>query len=227
MTSAMRASSWGDVYDYSRQVEEVTSVHSGDREALDDDVMLFGAGGVTSGPLPPTPNGGMVVSMPPVPHWGGLDAVCVAAGSSESTSPPVGPTPELRHHRHDREALSDTVANDTASFTQRSHAGHASSPLGQISRSSEELSLHAQEPSTSHGHRGHQPYEEYDDEDDDSSFFARNSEGVEDTRLSTSEMFRDEDEDSEDEDSAPLEVRRRRPSWSVAEPPPDSDSEPS
>ena len=58
----MRASSWGDVGDYGRlaRAQEVASMHSGagdHDEPLDPDVVVVGAGGVATGPLPPTPSG--------------------------------------------------------------------------------------------------------------------------------------------------------------------------
>lgn len=58
----MRASSWGDVGDYGRlaRAQEVASMHSGagdHDEPLDLDVVVVGAGGFATGPLPPTPSG--------------------------------------------------------------------------------------------------------------------------------------------------------------------------
>jgi hypothetical protein len=57
----MRASSWGDVGEYGRfaHAHEAASMHSGagdHDEPLDPDVVVVGAGGVATGPLPPTPS---------------------------------------------------------------------------------------------------------------------------------------------------------------------------
>ena len=220
VTMAMRASSWGNVGEYSRQAEEVTSIHSGDREeAVDEEVMLFGASGVANGPLPPTPNGGINVPMSPVPNFSALDAVCLDAQSPpQSHHSTLKAVPhELLHSVTGRDPATeaDPAAHDASTYGRgasgvaSSSRPHAPSPLAHLSYSSEDLGQY-----------------DYDDDDDSSSFFERASEvdGAEDDGpLSTSQIFDDEDDES-DEESVPLEVRRRRPSWSVVPPDQDQDS---
>lgn len=217
-------------------MEEVQSIHSGERldEGIDEDVMLFGAGGVANGPLPPTPNGSILIAVPPVPHLSALSAACGPDGSgSPSASPATSPSPststpstlkavphELLHSVMGRDPATeaDPATNEPGLYSRPvSSRPHAPSPLVQLSYSSEELGGGM------------------DDDDDDSSFFDRDSEAGPPrsvgSRMYESDGSRSGDSDAEDddeeEDIIPLEVRRRRPSWSITEAdlPSDSDEE--
>lgn len=207
-------------------MEEVQSIHSGERldEGIDEDVMLFGAGGVANGPLPPTPNGSILIAVPPVPHLSALSAACGPDGvGSSSSSPVTSPstsTPstlkavphELLHSVMGRDPATeaDPATSEPGMYSRPvSSRPHAPSPLVQLSYSSEELGGGL------------------DDDDDDSSFFDRDSEAGP-PRSVGSRMYEsdgsvsgdsdaEDDDDDEEEDVVPLEVRRRRPSWSVTE----------
>ncbi|KAI0052316.1 kinase-like protein [Auriscalpium vulgare] len=205
VSNPQRASSWGDVGEYGRQAEDVTSMHSGDREdGVPEDVLFVGAGGVALYPLPPTPNGVMSVSVPPVPPFSRLDATPSIVDAPTLTAVPL----DLLHPVTGRDPASapDPAMHD-AGFSRHSSRIHAPSPLVQLSYSSEELD---------------QEDDIYDD-DSSSDFFARASDDLDvgDHRPTASEIF-DDDADTDDDDSMPIEVRRRRPSKSV---PPDSDVE--
>jgi hypothetical protein len=92
---AMRASSWGDVGEYGRLVraQDVASMHSGagdHDEPLDPDVVVVGAGGVATGPLPPTPSGsaGALATIGIAPPYSKLAGGIPCRGPRGPPSPP-------------------------------------------------------------------------------------------------------------------------------------------
>ena len=251
---AMRASSWGDVGEYGRfrHLHEVASIHSGagdHDEPLDPDVVVVGAGGVATGPLPPTPS---------------ASAGVLSAGG---LAPPYVTPAEVLCHV----AQPLPPPSTTGSASRGSHGsgfGAATSAMGSrwyspphAPRSLMQLSSSYSSEVLGSGEGVGNGVGEGDDDDDDASdgdsdsFFARNSEEAPRPRVVGPDVPRavfrhhgnddddweygapersagagrgkvvygveeeddDDDDDASDGDSdgAPIEVRRRRPSWTV------------
>ncbi|OBZ66315.1 Serine/threonine-protein kinase ssp1 [Grifola frondosa] len=191
---AMRAASWGEVAEYARPSEDLTSLYSGERaeEQLDEDTLLLGAGGVAQSPLSSTPS-----------------ALLSTVSSVTSLGPPAKSAALALLHR----AESNEAPIEPAPAEGRASQGQArlrtTSPLAQVSYSRDGL-------------RRSTSYDSCDD--DSSFFAPRSARhsaaGSVDLQPSTSQMYQDEDEESEDDDEVHLEVRTRRPSVSTDIPPP-------
>ncbi|KZT01532.1 kinase-like protein [Laetiporus sulphureus 93-53] len=197
ITFAMRAASWGEVADYGRPSEDVTSLYSGDRgDELDDETLLLGAGGVAQSPIPSIPSGL-------------LSTVSSMSSQSLGHSPP--PTISAAYALLQRTDVGEPAsAPDPAALDaarQSQIRPRASSPLAHsckiVQPSIEQaLSRHDSDTSSSYDHDSDSSILSYDDME---------------LQPSTSQMYQDEDdedEESEDEDQVRLEVRTRRPSTS-------------
>ncbi|KDQ52644.1 hypothetical protein JAAARDRAFT_472372 [Jaapia argillacea MUCL 33604] len=203
LTATMRASSWGETAEYARQSEDITSIHSGDRwdDAVDDEVMHLGAGGVSDDPNLPSF------------HISAASSSLRMGGAKPTPLPLLQPQPErfFDEPGGSLPLIADPAMQDIVRQGSRSHA---MSPLAQVSY---------------YPDRPEDDYDE--DDDDDSSFFDRASEYETNRRNNTSQMYDDEDIEDEDDDddesdeAVPLEVRRRRPSVSVTVTSPPSSSE--
>jgi hypothetical protein len=213
---AVRAASWGNVADFHRgsraHAEEVTSIYSGGGEdAIDDDVMLFGAGGVANAPAGPLP-------VPPMqPFAASLDDTGhpVSAGGHAMAVPL-----ELLHSVTGRDpaALADPATQDAMSLARAQTRTHARSPLVQAygSGDDDDDDSDGGDDSDTGGGDGAPDSGSYNDDSDD-SFFERTSEDVNARRPTASEIFGSEDEDEDDVEDPRhvVEVRRRRPSFAL------------
>ncbi|KAI0925686.1 hypothetical protein AcW1_008060 [Taiwanofungus camphoratus] len=190
LSLAMRAASWGEVAEYARPSEDLTSLYSGERaeEALDDDTLFLGAGGVAQSPVPSIPSGLLST---------------VSSTNSLTPGPSVPPSMSAAHailqrtEGGDLSSAPDPAAQDTRQTQMRLRT---TSPLARMSYNPRNISLDAA------------AYDEYDDD----SMFEEDSRSSEldevDLQPSTSQMYQDEDEESDDEDQFHLEVRPRRTS---------------
>ncbi|KAI0359800.1 kinase-like protein [Trametes cingulata] len=234
LTKAMRAASWtGPEFAHARPSEDMTSLYSGERpeDALDDDTLLLGAGGVAHSPVPSVPNSALLSTVSSANSMIGAPATMSAAHAILARSPEGAADVPGTASQQDPGAAARPPPSQQARL-------RTTSPLAQVSYHPSELSV----ASTSSG-------VSYDSADDGSSIFtpppaatrSRRSreivldedvdvslddlvddddeEGDEsfDLQPSTSQMYQDEDEESEDEEEVPLEVRTRRPSASAAD----------
>ncbi|KAF9232951.1 kinase-like domain-containing protein [Melanogaster broomeanus] len=191
LTAARRASSWGDPVNY---VEDVTSLNSG--EALDDDVMLLGAGGISNEPTT------FVSNLP----WGLNHAT-----EAINHSPPVlrHPQPERLHIVSSVHSPSDT-SHDSAHNRHLRSTTASPSPLHHVTSESDLIETSD---------------DEYDDDlESDSSFFRDTHRQRQPQAFppSTSQLYDDDEEDEgdeededTDEETVPIEFKRRRPSVST------------
>lgn len=202
LTLAMRAASWGEVADYGRPSEDMTSLYSAERDdALDDDTLLLGAGGVAQSPVTSLPSGL-------------LSTVSSLNSLNSTASPPVISVAQTLLHRGEvgeTATAADPAAQDAAALARQSQQrSRTTSPLAQMTYNHGEISINQLVP----------PY--VDDYDDASSFFDRDSQssvldfGDVELQPSTSQRYQDEDEESDDDDQVRLEVRPRRPSQSAS-----------
>jgi hypothetical protein len=168
---AMRASSWGDVGDYSRLVRarDVASIHSGaGDEPLDLDVFVVGAGGVATDPLPPTPSGsaGALAAIGLAPQYSGKHGGISCRGPR---GPPLVVPGSASHGSGFGAVGSPVVVGGSRRHASSTHAPHSIMQLSS-SLSSEEGGLHAGE--------GEGEGDDHISDGDSDSFFARNSEEV-------------------------------------------------
>ncbi|TCD67168.1 hypothetical protein EIP91_000453, partial [Steccherinum ochraceum] len=193
LTNAMRAASWGEV----RPSEDLTSLYSGERmdDALDQDTMLLGAGGVAQSPISSLPTGSGVLSTvsssislgPPV-----LSAAqaLLLARTDNNTDPPALPS------------APDPAAQDRQRLSQYRISHHQStSPLAR--------------PSYSRGETSGTAVTNYSssEESEDLCIGQRTPSELDyhptNLQRSTSQMYREEDEASSDdseEHARPLEA---------------------
>lgn len=210
LTLAMRAASWGEVGDYARPSEDMTSLYSGERgdDALDDATLFLGAGGVAASPI----SSGLLSTVSSNNSYEELPAALVAPRALSAAHAIL-----QRNDGGEAASAADPATQDAAALA-RQRGPRTTSPLAQVSYNEGELSI---DRVRSYGS---------DEFDDASSIFGpdgSHSSGVsceDDVELqpSTSQMYQDEDEESEDEEHVRLEVRTRRPSASAADrsPPP-------
>ncbi|GBE87959.1 kinase-like domain-containing protein [Sparassis latifolia] len=188
----MRAASWGEVNNYSRPSEDMTSLYSGERadDALDEDTLLLGAGGVAQSPVPSIPSGLLSTvsstNSTTNPAWSAAQAILQRAEIGEHA--PV----------HDQSVPDMSRQSSTRLRT--------TSPLSQMPYNHRHLTAES---------------DSVDSYDDDSSIFdpdAQSEVDYDDVALqpSTSQMYQAEDDESEDEEEFQLEVRTRRPSASAS-----------
>lgn len=203
LTQAMRAASWGEVGGYARPSEDMTSLYSDHGEdGPDEDTYLVGFGGVAQSPVSTVPSAVLstVSSMgslsPPVP----MSAAQVLLQRVEpSAEPPSAADPALQ----DPGLLQ----------RQAQYRSHATSPLSRPT-SQQDIAAHA--PTFEDSDEEDEEAGEAEEEGSEASGERTPSElDYHDAQPSMREIFQDDDEDSDDEDSQPLEVRTRRPSWSV------------
>lgn len=200
LSFAMRAASWGEV----RPSEDLTSLYSGERQedALDQETMLLGAGGVAQSPVSSLPTGSGVLSTvssslslgPPV--LSAAQALLLARTDNNTSELPSAPDPAA----HDLQRQSQ----------YRAAHHHTTSPLarpsysrGEINRSTSTSSSYVSNSNLSAGQRTPSELDYHTS-----------------LRRNTSQMYREEDEASSDSEAGeiPLEVRTRRPSASVDTP---------
>jgi len=179
----MRASSWGDVGDYGRLVraQEVASMHSGagdHDEPLDPDVVVVGAGGFATGPLPPTPSGSagaLAAVAGPAPPYGSKMA---AAGDRACRGPQAPPLAlgSISRGSHGSSGFGPGSASAGSSpvVVGGSSRWHAPRSLMQLSSS-----LSSEEGGSGAGEgEGEGEGDDNASDGDSDSFFARNSEEV-------------------------------------------------
>lgn len=185
---ANRAASWAQVGDYRRPSEDVTSVFGDDDPP--QEVIMSGYGGIARSPVSSTPG----------------DALSTASSMASLVAPPISAAHALMQRADGSTELpsaADPAAQYAASLQR--HVQHLTHPTSPLSRPASDEELE-RPPSTFMGtdsSDGHTPSElDYAD-----------------VQPSTSEMYRHEDDESdEDEEARPLEVRTRRPSWSLSDP---------
>jgi hypothetical protein len=190
---AMRAASWGEVGEYSRPLDDRTSIYSGERpeEVLDAETFLMGAGGVAQSPLSSVPSG-----------------VLSTVSSMVSIGPPVLSAAQAllqRIESSESPAVSDPAMQDPGMLQrQGQYRSHATSPLTQslYNDSQEDVSGSSS------------TFEQ--DRNSGSSGSRTPSDG--DVHPSTVQLYQEEDEESDSEDNVHLEIRTRRPSWSANDP---------
>ena len=201
LSFAMRAASWGEM----RPSEDLTSLYSGERveDALDQDTMLLGAGGVAQSPVSSLPTGSGVLSNvsssvslgPPV-----LSAAQALLLARTDNTPPELPS------------APDPAAQDLQRQSQyrSAHHQHTTSPLARPSLNRGESSRATAVYSSSSSSSG-------DSDDGDLSAGRRTPSYRTDLQRSTSQMYREEDDESSDSEGGqvPLEVRTRRPSATI------------
>lgn len=220
LSAEMRASSWGDPADYgayARRHEDVTSVHSGEQlaELLDEDVLLFGAGGVASEPPMPLPPSA-ASSAPVSPVLAPASAVPVSLLQRVENEVPSTPDPGMRETGGFPRATTGVVRP------------HAVSPLAS------ELNTPYDSSSDEYDDGAEQGYDSNDDDGfvqpppssppprDEHSENENDDERELRLRTHTSRIY-EEDDDDDDESSleaAPVEIKRRRPSEVGASSPP-------
>ncbi|KAI0775152.1 kinase-like domain-containing protein [Trametes elegans] len=246
LTKAMRAASWtGPEFAHARPSEDMTSLYSGERpeDALDDDTLLLGAGGVAHSPVPSVPNSALLSTVSSANSLGAPAAISAAHAILARNPEGVG--------------IGDVagVQDSRGASAQASARLRTTSPLARVSYNQSELSVSSGVS--------------YDSADDDSSIFSPPAPAAQPARVrrsreivvdedvdvalddvlddfspdsedeaedgedeaeesveadesfhlqpSTSQMYQDEDEESASEEEVPLEVRTRRPSASAAD----------
>ncbi|KAI0342593.1 kinase-like protein [Trametopsis cervina] len=188
---ASRARSWGELGDYERPLDDGTSIYSGERpdEALDANTFLVGAGGIAHSPVSSVPSG-----------------ILSTVSSTLSLGPPVLSAAHALLQRvdvPDSPGIPDPALQDPSGVQRQSqYRSHATSPLSQ--------SLYG-------GSREDLSSSTFEQEENASSHESRTPSDTE-SQPNMSQLYHEDDEESESEESAPLEVRTRRPSWSVNDP---------
>lgn len=197
LTQAMRAASWGEVGGYhSRPSEDMTSLYSDHGEdGPDEDTYLVGFGGVAQSPVSTVPSAilstvSSLGSLSPAPVPVPLSAAHIllqrAEGSSSAPEPPSAPDP---------------AALDAVFLRQAQVRSHATSPLSHHA-SEEEIEV-PQSPTFE------------DSEEGESDGSGERTPSEQDYAPNTSVLYQEADEESDEDGAAPLEVKTRRPSWSV------------
>ncbi|KAI0367827.1 kinase-like protein [Pilatotrama ljubarskyi] len=240
LTKAMRAASWtGPEFAHARPSEDLTSLYSGERpeDALDDDTLLLGAGGVAHSPVPSVPNSALLSTVSSANSIIGAPATMSAAHAILARSPEgAADVPGTASQK-------DPGAGARPPPSQQARL-RTTSPLAQVSYHPSELSvastssgvsydsaddgssIFSPPPPTRRSRRSREIVLDedvdvslddiVDDDDDDDDVTGEGDESF-DLQPSTSQMYQDEDEESEDEEEMPLEVRTRRPSASAAD----------
>ncbi|KAI0695387.1 hypothetical protein BC835DRAFT_953157 [Cytidiella melzeri] len=190
---AMRAASWGEVGEYARPTDDRTSIYSGERpdEALDAETFLVGAGGVAQSPVSSVPSG-----------------ILSTVSSTVSLGPPVLSVAHALLQRvegSDSPAVSDPAMQDPNVLQRQSqYRSHAVSPLSQSLYGGSQEAL-SRSSSTFEGFQGSRS----------SRSGTPSDHGL---HPSTSQLYQEEDAETDSEEDLRLEVRTRRPSWSVTDP---------
>lgn len=233
LSKAMRAASWtAPDFAQARPSEDMTSLYSGDRpEDLDEEVLMYGAGGVAGSPVPSVPNSALLSTVSSMHSIGPAHVMMRqrADGAHEQHSEATDHHPSCSHPHSHPHSHSHSRSRVGASPSGRSRT---TSPLAKVT-------YHTREESPGSGSDDDEDEEgdsealSYDSADDGSSILDYQPRGR--TMLvnedpgdahasssfegqpSTSQMYQDEDEDSDSEEAMPLEVRTRRPSQSAAE----------
>ncbi len=221
LTKAMRAASWtAPDFALARPSEDMTSIYSGDRaEELDEETLLWGAGGVAGSPVPSAPNSALL--------------------STVSSAQSIGPSAAaVRAILSRTEGAADVHAQEASQQDPISQPRHSpcqarlrtTSPLAQVSYHPEEtidgsgsdsdddsgVSYDSADDSSSIHQPPPRSLDVIPNEDVDLGASRRSGPSF-DLQPSTSQMYQDEDEESEDEDEVHLEVRTRRPSQGATE----------
>lgn len=203
LSLAMRAASWGEV----RPSEDLTSLYSGEKgeEALDQETMLLGAGGVAQSPVLSIPTGSGVLS---------------TVSSSVSLGPPILSAAQAlllsrRENNTEPPSVSDPASHDLQRQCQyRPHHQHTMSPLAQSAIDRGEFHRN---PSYSSSLLDEESDEGSPGQRTPSELNYHHQHNRANLQRNTSLRYREEDEESSDseEENIPLEVRTRRPSASV------------
>ncbi|PIL35529.1 hypothetical protein GSI_02257 [Ganoderma sinense ZZ0214-1] len=218
LSKAMRAASWtAPDFAQARPSEDMTSLYSGDRpEDLDEEVLMYGAGGVAGSPVPSVPN----------------SALLSTVSSMHSIGPALVVRPRMdEQHPEASDHVNHCHSHSHSHSHSRSRAGISPSSRSRTTSPLAKVTYRTREESPSSGSDDDDSDENsYDSADDGSSILDHQTRGR--TMLvnqdpgdahsfegqpSTSQMYHDEDEDSDSEEAVPLEVRTRRPSQSAAD----------
>ncbi|EKM58653.1 uncharacterized protein PHACADRAFT_159755 [Phanerochaete carnosa HHB-10118-sp] len=191
LTQAMRAASWGEVDGYrSRPSEDMASLYSDHGEdGPDEDTYLVGFGGVAQSPVSTVPSA--VLST--VSSLGSLGSAVPMSAAQILLQRAEG------SGSADLSSVPDLAARDAVLVRHAQVRAHATSPLSH--RASEE-DLDPQSPT-------------FEDSDGESDVTGDRTPSEQDFAPNTSVMYQEADEESDEEEPAPLEVKTRRPSWSV------------
>ncbi|KAI0649052.1 kinase-like domain-containing protein [Trametes meyenii] len=233
LTKAMRAASWtGPEFAHARPSEDLTSLYSGERpeDALDDDTLLLGAGGVAHSPVPSGPNSALLST---VSSANSLGAPAMSAAQAIFARTPEGAADVPAASQQDPGPTSRSPPSQAQAQAQARL--RTTSPLAQVSYNQSEVSVASSgvsydsaddgssifsPPPQARG-RGSEEEDDVDDSDDEPLGNDREDGGDGDRSFhlqpSTSQMYQYEDEESEDEEEKPLEVRTRRPSASATD----------
>ncbi|KAI0326940.1 hypothetical protein GY45DRAFT_50697 [Cubamyces sp. BRFM 1775] len=201
LTKAMRAASWtGPEFVQARPSEDMTSLYSGERpeDALDDDTLLLGAGGVAHSPVPSCPNSALLSTVSSANSLG-APAGTMSAAHAILARNPEGAADIPGATQQDPGSGGRSPVSGHAHGGHGHGAGHAArlrttSPLAQVSYNHSELSVGSGVS--------------YDSADDGSSIFTpppaarvrRSREIVvdEDVDVPLDELVDDDDDDNSD-----------------------------
>ncbi|CDO70636.1 hypothetical protein BN946_scf184756.g2 [Trametes cinnabarina] len=163
LTKAMRAASWtGPEFAHARPSEDLTSLYSGERpdDALDDDTLLLGAGGVAHSPVPSVPNSALLSTV------SSANSIGAPAGTAHVPTMSAAHAILARTPDGNAETSGTPSQQDPGAMSQRScgssPAGHGhgaghhgrlrtTSPLAKVSYNQSELSVSSE---ASCRHRG-------------------------------------------------------------------------
>ncbi|KAH9902724.1 kinase-like domain-containing protein [Cubamyces lactineus] len=153
LTKAMRAASWtGPEFVQARPSEDMTSLYSGERpdDALDDDTLLLGAGGIAHSPVPSCPNSALLSTVSSANSIGAPAGAMSAAHAILARSP-EGATDVPATTQQDPGAGGRSPVSGHGHCHVHGHGhghgpGHAArlrttSPLAQVSYNHSELSV--------------------------------------------------------------------------------------
>ncbi|KAI0663889.1 kinase-like domain-containing protein [Cubamyces menziesii] len=153
LTKAMRAASWtGPEFVQARPSEDMTSLYSGERpeDALDDDTLLLGAGGIAHSPVPSCPNSALLSTVSSANSLGAPAGAMSAAHALLARSP-EGATDAPGTTQQDSGSGGRSPVSGHGHGHSHSHGhghgpGHAArlrttSPLAQVSYNHSELSV--------------------------------------------------------------------------------------
>ena len=185
---AMRAASWGEVGEYSGRSDDRASIYSGDRPEEALDAETFLMG---AGGVAQSP----VSSVP--------SGVLSTVSSTLSLGPPVMSAAHVILQRlevPDHTPGAEPTAQDpNLLHSPAQHRSHATSPLAQ--------------PASEGSSHSSSTYDQYESSSEEGSRTPSDCE----LQPSTSQLYQEEDDESSSEENVRLEVRTRRPSWSVNE----------